>query len=709
MLAGEPDESSGSKLVDTVYIFIDTDQSTDSGYFIEGIGSDFLVEIFGWNNEIYSSFIYSYSSESQDWNNWIPRGNIQAAVTGSELEMKVPYGALFLGKNDVVDVLFYTQGWDGFEDFSDTVICNEIGILEVVQQGTVTGVIRGEFNSLLKLDMTAQKTELEVTSIMFTRTGLGSDDDVRSIKLMQGEDIITSGILDNGICQLHTSLLLSDKETTTVYLEVDLDSNAASGNSLGFIISEPHDITTSCGTISLKRDKPSDGYYEVGYIHSTPNEIVIDGAFSDWEEKDIRDDNPNDVENKNLDIVEYSTFNTTETVSFYFKVDGEMVYGTAVPYCNTVNISSYEVISGSGGSDNIGPPHTNISQFQRTGEDIIFIYIDCDDVHTTGYYINGIGADHLIEIRGKYRKITSNKHLIFDGSYNLDWNWKEEDEVHVQTDSIRMEVQVPLVSIHLSNNSQVLFQITDWSNEMTDSSDESFTRVVRGDFPLDSQLFTVTNGSGTRGNIDVTSADYAPSSIGWGDETPTAMLRTRLNENSGPDDVVLEQITLTHLGTGESSDITVYIYEDVDEDGNFEPNEDDGSSLGSAIYSSSTATVDITDLTIAAGTDEFIWIVYVFECDFSDVGDTHGARIAQSSDLQVSLGDTVSGTFPQDSNNTEIISEFFNAIIPCIGTTANFIILKKLKRDLKQGNFRKIRIINKEVRIWLKRMKCKMV
>ena len=163
------------------------------------------------------------------------------------------------------------------------------------------------------------------------------------------------------------------------------------------------------------------------------------------------------------------------------------------------------------------------------------------------------------------------------------------------------------------------------------------------------------------------------------------MLRTRLNEDSGSDAVVLEQITIMHLGTGESSDITVYVYEDVDEDNNFEPSGDDGSSLGSSTFSGSTVAIDITDLTIAASNDEYLWIVYVFNTDSSDVGDTHGARIAQSSDLQVSIGDTVSGTFPQDSGLTQVIPEFEDALVPTTFIILIFLLWRKTKIAMSQG------------------------
>ncbi|UCF07376.1 MAG: zinc ribbon domain-containing protein [Thermoplasmata archaeon] len=44
MLAGEP---GGEEHVDTVYIFIDADQNPDTGYFIDGIGADHMLEVYG--------------------------------------------------------------------------------------------------------------------------------------------------------------------------------------------------------------------------------------------------------------------------------------------------------------------------------------------------------------------------------------------------------------------------------------------------------------------------------------------------------------------------------------------------------------------------------------------------------------------------------------------------------------------------------------
>jgi hypothetical protein len=610
---------------------------------------------------VLDSTLHSYVADTRDWNLWKQVGGVASAVSGSMLEAKVSYNLLYLHNNDAVDVLFYMQSWDKFDDFSDTVISNKKGVLSVKQQGVCEDVINGSGNRLLRLEFEALSADITISEIRAKRTGVGSDGDVAAIRLEDENGILIAiGTFNNGEARFLPDMSISEGQTRTLYLVVDISGSAAGETTIGFKIMSNHDLTTSKGTISLGSLRPDSDRNDNSYIVGVPGDVKVDAAFADWEDKNASYDIIGDVDNKNLDLTEYSVSTSTEKVSFYLRVDGEIGLGVAVPHWNTL-IALQPSESGPTGEPASGQPASPKPPI--TGEDIVCIYIDSDNASTTGYSVGGIGADHMIEIKGYHGEITSKRHLSLFSSSPLDWELIDEDSFDAETDTTRLEAQISKANLDIIGNFQVYFQTTDWEQE-EDYSGESITRGGCIDFPIDSDLFTIAERNGTRGNIDTTSVSKAPASIGWDDTTPTAMLRTRLNEDSGIDDVVLEKITITHLGTGEGTDITVYIYEDVDEDDNFEPDGDDGASLGSATFSGATVTIDITDLTIAASNDEYIWIVYVFNTDSSDVGDTHGARIAQSSDLQVSIGDTVSGTFPQDSTLTQVIPEFDKIFAP---------------------------------------------
>ena len=62
----------------TLRIFLDTDDSFETGYFIPGMGADYLIEVFGQkspastNVTILSSVLYSFdeNKENNDWNSF---------------------------------------------------------------------------------------------------------------------------------------------------------------------------------------------------------------------------------------------------------------------------------------------------------------------------------------------------------------------------------------------------------------------------------------------------------------------------------------------------------------------------------------------------------------------------------------------------------------------------------------------------------------
>ena len=254
MLAGEPD---AEKHVDTAYIFIDTDRSPDSGYYILGIGADYMVEVYGWNGEVLSSALYSYIGEEQDWNLWIRTGGIAAKASGSELEAKVSHNALYLHNHDAVDVLFYMQSWDGSEDFSDTVISNEKGVLSVEQQGVGEDVISGNDSRLLRLNLKALNADITVSELRAARTGNGSDDDVGEIRLEdENTNTIVTGSISNDVATFQPNLMLSEGQSTTLYIVVDVASGAVAENTIGFKIENNHDIVTDKGTVSVRRVAP---------------------------------------------------------------------------------------------------------------------------------------------------------------------------------------------------------------------------------------------------------------------------------------------------------------------------------------------------------------------------------------------------------------------------------------------------------------------
>jgi hypothetical protein len=455
ILSGEPN---GEKHVDTSFIFIDCDQSPDTGYYIKGIGADFLIEICCWDGQIVNSNLYRYSVDSQDWNFWIYKGTVEAAVSGSELEAQVTYDQLFLNDQDVVDVLFYTQSWDRFDDFSDTIISNEKGILLVINQGVGEEVISGESNRLLRLELKAYNRDITINEFSVKRTGIGFDDDISEVSLEDSSyQKIANGNINNGILTFQPYLSITEGSTLILYIVVDVNSSAQAEHSVGFRILNNHDVVTDFGTVFIYRNEPDTGSHDNSYLMLIPDDVTIDGAFSDWEGKTIRNDTKWDVMRDDQDIIKYGLSETQDKAAFYLKVDGNILGGVEIPYWNIKTESDITVGEGS----------------PRTGEDIIYIFID--KIPNYGYNDSlPFGADCMIEIQGRYNEITNANYYEWAGTDGSDWTWNQISHVDACLDMNELEVSISWDELAIdphSDSFEVYYMATDWEELGQDYSD----------------------------------------------------------------------------------------------------------------------------------------------------------------------------------------------------------------------------------------------
>ncbi|UCF07901.1 MAG: hypothetical protein JSW28_09720, partial [Thermoplasmata archaeon] len=229
------------------------------------------------------------------------------------------------------------------------------------------------------------------------------------------------------------------------------------GRSLGLRIMNNHDVTIEEGTVSLNREPPDAGLHEVSYIGAIPTNVTIDGAFADWQGKTIRNDEAGDVNREDMDILRYGLSTAEDGPAFYLRVDGEITHGKEVPYWNSISESDPIVEDDS----------------LKTGEDVVHIFIDT--LNDTGYSVGAfLGADYLIEVRGRYNQVLSNALYEWSGNNSLDWNWQEIGSVEVALDYCQMEITLEWQDIGVDptmDQFSVFFQISDWQTTSTDYSD----------------------------------------------------------------------------------------------------------------------------------------------------------------------------------------------------------------------------------------------
>ncbi|KPJ70916.1 hypothetical protein AMJ52_09300, partial [candidate division TA06 bacterium DG_78] len=423
------------------------------------------------------SKLYYYTVEEQDWNLWEPIGAVASAISESELEAQIFYNALYMQNLDTVDVLFYMQSWDKFEDFSDTVISNEKGILSITQQSVAENVIIGSGNKLLRLELEVFNDDITLDELRATRTGEGSDSDIEDIWLEDENGYtIAIGSLSNGVATFWPDLDLSMGMGIAIYIAVDVGSVAVPGNSIGFNIEKRHDVEIDKGVVSLKRIKPLEQSWDNSYVLNIPENISIDGAFADWEGKQIKTDIEGDVNRPNIDILKYGVSNSDLGPAFYLKVDDEICGGVKVPYWNT-KIKPEQITGGGPGEGGTTP-----EILPKTGEDVVYIFIDT--ISGIGYSYNlPISANYMIEVRGRYNKVLSSSYYEWSGISA--WDWTKLGPVEVSLDTVNMEVGLNWAGIGLNsiNDSfEAYFLATDWEDRERDYSDtESIVqRSTRG-------------------------------------------------------------------------------------------------------------------------------------------------------------------------------------------------------------------------------------
>lgn len=78
-------------LMDTIYIFIENDKESDTGYSMNGLGADALLRVEGTGNEVITSQLLFFDREkaTNDWQGWSYATTIEASARGTSLELQV--------------------------------------------------------------------------------------------------------------------------------------------------------------------------------------------------------------------------------------------------------------------------------------------------------------------------------------------------------------------------------------------------------------------------------------------------------------------------------------------------------------------------------------------------------------------------------------------------------------------------------------------
>lgn len=486
--------------MDTVRIFVDVDGTTSTGYRIDGLGADRLIEIAGYGGIVRQSTLWEFDANRDplDWSGWIKGTATPAASSGSEVEAEAEW--LPAASSRPFAATVHTMSWDGQTDAGDFPIGPTGGSLSIVTVSQVPDVIVGSDVPLLRITLTGYGEPTTLESLTVEIMGTAPPAQALSLRLMQGGSVLDEVVpLARDVTFTFPPIEIGGGSVAT--LSVVGDFSATSGDTLGIRLPTIHPFGTGAPAAQL-RDSP--GSRTVGYVGTVPPAHRVDGGFLEW--TTLQTDATGDViprGNPNVDIAHSAALSAGGTTYLYADVTGRILRGTAVPEApkpapvqgppapadtdrDTVPDSmdpmpldfnndgipdantngDYDgdgiVDYGFPGGtdlwlnttipDNFPAPYAGrfvsvyIGPTDRPpalGEDAFRLFLDLDNSTGSGFLIGGIGADRLVELRGKAGQVTQSALLAFSGSFPGQWSWTPMSPVTVAVGYDAIELSVP--------------------------------------------------------------------------------------------------------------------------------------------------------------------------------------------------------------------------------------------------------------------------
>jgi len=343
---GKPFEA-GLEGVNVIHAFLDTDLDPDTGYSIQGIGADHMVELYGWEEKTVQEGYYSFNDSygPNDWNAFNRHGSILHAHDDDELEFQIPKSSLPDAFPARMSILLMTMDNAGHVDYADATVDFRPGALIIKQTSAAPAEVSlgRSYEPFIRLELDARGGDMTVERLTISLQGNVADTDILGVRVYQDAD--ASGDFDTGsdrklserasmingvaVINLEQPLVVSPDVGTTLFVTGDLSDSIPVGRSVGLVIEDPSHVGVSRGTVTLHT--LSGG---LSYVGNSPYGIVVDGAFGDWSAYRDLTDKYDDVTgdgNENLDIGQYNSVVGQGNMSFLVTVGGEMLGGTSVP------------------------------------------------------------------------------------------------------------------------------------------------------------------------------------------------------------------------------------------------------------------------------------------------------------------------------------------------------------------------------------------
>src|SRR5207244_8818582 len=488
---------------------------------IDGLGADRMIEVSGYGGVVLSSVLWEFDAnrDVRDWNGWIKGTGTPAAASGSQIEAEaewVTQGA----QRSRVGASVRTESWDGETDTGAVPSGPAGGTLLVTGYPQVPAVIAGADVPLVQLSLAAYRESVPIDSLRVQIVGTAPVGLASSLRLLDGSGSVISYVTPTSRTVAFTFPTQTIPVGTSSIFRVVGDFAAGGGETYG-IRPSPSQSSPPGGGILTVQEQP--GPRSLGYVGVAPTSPQVDGAFGEWAAANV--DPMGDVSPRNnpaIDLVRFGSRKVNATTYLYADVTGRILAGTPVPQAprptpppgpppandtdrdgvpDSVDPFPYDFnndgipdaatncdVDGDGITDygclggtdywlNTTIPNTfpapyagqtvsvYIGPVQRPvdlGEDIARFYLDRDGSSATGYSIGGIGADYLVEIRGKEGLILSSTAMRFNGTGPGNWSWAPLGAAPSADDGSRLEADLPGVT--LMNLSRAFIQTRGWQD-----------------------------------------------------------------------------------------------------------------------------------------------------------------------------------------------------------------------------------------------------
>ena len=445
--------------VDSAYFFIDTDQDASSGYAIHSVGAEYVLIVDGYNGHVKAAGLYKFTREagrpSNDWNAKTATGSARAAAAGSELESQVQLSDIGSGAGKKLCVVACMRDSFGNESFG-AVMGNEVAALEVrwSQTGPASAAPGSSGVQMVRFELSSIHGAPSVSSLRLWVNEGTTPADIGKLTLLtaSGSELpATVGTVNGGsiLFSLRSPLKVTGDEAVALTVQLSVPSDARSGRAMGLYLSSPSDIGANTRAVTLVG-----GAWHLTYIGAAADNIVIDGAFSDWSTIPPHPDPKGDVADPNIDLSDFRVTNDTGSLYLLAQVDGTMMGGAGIPE-GKVRPSG----TGGGGGGQVQLP-------VLAGQDSFYVLVDTDGRPDTGYSGGGVplGADFMVLVTGQYGRVLERQvHSFTGGTDRTKWSWSSGTDIAAATDLSRMELQVPLGALgDPKGNVSLFYYTTDW-------------------------------------------------------------------------------------------------------------------------------------------------------------------------------------------------------------------------------------------------------